>query len=297
MKKRFNAKKPKKSKKHLLLFIFIIIFFIAFSLVLKNLSFNMSDEVIINYILKNEDEVIKFENIFSPEHLLNYTFNSIIDFDFPVFEETNEETSNVPLVYIYNTHPTEYYAETNYDVFNITPTIVTASYMLKEYLEKQGIYSIVEEKSVTDILISKSWNYARSYDASRFLVEDAIKKYPTVEYYIDLHRDAASKETTTIQINGESCVRFMFVVGKEYAGYESNYELATYINSKLININERFTRGIILKEGEYVDGVYNQDLSNNSVLIEVGAQYNTIDEVNCGIKYLADILAEIIKEE
>lgn len=293
MKKRFNAKTHKKSKKPLLLFIFVVIVFVSFAFVFKNLSLNLSEDVIINYILYNQDNELSFEDIITPEFLLNYTFNVTFENSETVFEEVE---NNDPLVYIYNTHPTEYYAETNYEVFNITPTVVTASYILKEYLEDYGIYSIVEEESVTDILNEKSWSYSYSYDASRILLEKAIEEYDTVEYYIDLHRDAASKSTTTTEINGESCVKYMFVIGKEYVGYEVNYELASKINDGLLEISSDFTRGIILKEGEYVDGVYNQDLSDNSILIEVGAQYNTIDEVNCGMKYLAEVIANVVKE-
>ncbi|MFI3260268.1 MAG: stage II sporulation protein P [bacterium] len=297
MKKRFYAKKRKNSNKYINIFIFIVFFIIAFSYVYTRLNITISDEVIVSYILNNNEDEFNFGNLTSAEFLLNYTFNSNYNFDSLVFNETKPENKSDPLVYIYNTHPTEYYAATNYEIFNVTPTVITASYMLKEYLSDYSIPSIVEQRSVTDILTLNAWSYAYSYDASRIYLEEIIKEYPSIKYFVDLHRDAASKEATTTQIDGESCIKFMFVVGAEYSGYEENLELANLVNSKLININKDFSRGVIKKEGTGVNGIYNQDLSGNLILIEAGAQYNTIDEVNCGMKYISEVLAEVILSE
>lgn len=291
MKKRFYAKKVKKRSNLPKLFIFIVLLIVSFSYTFKNLKINIDDDIIINYILSNNNEILSFENLTSPEFLLNYTFNSSVNLDETVFSEESSD----PLIYIYNTHPTEYYAETSFEVFNITPTVITASYMLKEYLEDYGIYSIVETDTTTELIYANDdWTYSNSYDASRILLEDAIEAYPTVEYYIDIHRDAASKETTTTTINDVSCAKLMFVIGAEYETFEKNYELADSINNLLLGISTDFTRGIILKQGEYVDGVYNQDLDENIILVEVGAQYNTVDEVNCAIEYLAESIATVI---
>ena len=51
------------------------------------------------------------------------------------------------------------------------------------------------------------------------------------------------------------------------------------------------------KSGKGVNGVYNQDFHANTMLIEVGGQYNNIREVNNSLKVLARILAEYIKED
>lgn len=293
MKKRFMSKTKKKSKFKLSIFIFIIIFIMSFSFIYKNLSINLSNEVIISYILNNTEDNLDFSKIVSPEFLLNYTFNTEYDFSTPVMNEISSE----PLVYIYNTHPTEYYAQTNFEVFNIVPTVVTASYILEEYLESLGINVIVEENSVADYLSENNMAYSESYDASRVFLTQAIETYPSLEYFIDIHRDAATKETTTTSIDGESCIKLMFVVGKEYDTYEKNYELAQSVNNKILEISSDFSRGISLKEGSGVNGVYNGDVDENVLLVEAGAQYNTIDEVNCGMKYLSEVLYSVIMRE
>ena len=62
-----------------------------------------------------------------------------------------------PIVYIYNTHQTEKYSSTESDLYNIIPTVMTTSYMLKEQLEKYDIFSIVEESSVNNVLNKNKW--------------------------------------------------------------------------------------------------------------------------------------------
>ena len=60
-----------------------------------------------------------------------------------------------PIVYIYNTHNKEQY---NYDKnapYNIIPTVLNTSYMLKEFLSKNNIESIVEERDISKILKEK----------------------------------------------------------------------------------------------------------------------------------------------
>ena len=49
----------------------------------------------------------------------------------------------------------------------------------------------------------------------------------------------------------------------------------------------------IQKEGPGVNGIYNQDLSENIILLEVGANENTIEEVTNTL----DIISQVIKEK
>ena len=68
-----------------------------------------------------------------------------------------------------------------------------------------------------------------------------------------------------------------------------------YIN-KLANIMRRmassFSRGILVRK----NSSYNQDLASNIILIELGSQDNTIEEVNNTIGVLANALSSYINE-
>ena len=63
-------------------------------------------------------------------------------------------------------------------------------------------------------------------------------------------------------------------------------------------INNKYpglSRGVIKKQGAGVNGVYNQDISPKSMLIEIGGYENTFEEVMCTVEALSKILYEYIK--
>lgn len=202
---------------------------------------------------------------------------------------TNIET---PRVYIYNTHQLEGYSATNFEEYNITPNVLMASYLLKEKLNKAGVPTVVETSNISDFLALNGWDYGSSYKASRFYAMDAINKYSSLDLVIDLHRDAISKERSTVKINNKNYAKILFVVGLEHDNYEPNLELTNTLNAMIKEKYPTLTRGVITKKGAGVDGIYNQDLSTKSILIECGGNENSIDEVMNTI----EILSKIIKE-
>ena len=70
-----------------------------------------------------------------------------------------------------------------------------------------------------------------------------------------------SHEITTTQIENKSYAKVLFVIGKDHENYEQNLKMATAINDYIKNINPKLTRGISLKGGSGVNGIYNQDIS------------------------------------
>lgn len=199
-----------------------------------------------------------------------------------------------PLVYIYNSHQAEEYNSEGYDDYNIKPGVMMASFILKDYLEKQGIKTLVEEGNINEFLNINNWNYNYSYDASRYFLEDAIAKNPSIKYIIDLHRDSIIKDASTTIIGNKSYAKIIFVVGLEHENYKENLKNTEKLNSM---INEKYptlSRGVLEKSGEYVNGIYNQDVSGNALLIEIGGYENTIDEVVNTLEALSIILKEYI---
>lgn len=209
-------------------------------------------------------------------------------------EDPNPISVDKPIVYIYNTHQLESYNATNYTDYNITPNVLMASYLLKERLNNLGIGTIVETANINDFLSLNGWSYSASYKASRYYVEDTIKKNPNLKLIIDLHRDAIPKSSSTITIDGKNYAKILFVIGGEYDHYEENLEIANKINEIIKEKYPLLTRGVITKEGENVNGVYNQDLSNKIILIECGGNENTIDEVMNTIEVLSKAIKKYI---
>lgn len=197
---------------------------------------------------------------------------------------------NMPRVYIYNTHQTEEYVIDNYDVHNLEPNVLTAAYMLESSLEQKGINTIVETGNITDYLNNNNLNYDDSYIASRYYLEQAIAKYPSVEIFIDLHRDALTHDIATIQNNGKNYAKILFVVGLDHNNYGPNLDFTTELNNLFLNNYPFLTRGVLTKTGPLVNGVYNQDLSSRVILLEVGGHESTLEEVSNTIDLISEIL-------
>ena len=98
-------------------------------------------------------------------------------------------------------------------------------------------------------------------------------------------------------IDGVDCAKIMFVVGKEHDNYLKNLENTKRLNDMIKDKYPTLTRGVLEKEGAGVNGIYNQDLGSNIMLIEVGGNYNNISEVANTIDLIIPIIGEYINEK
>ena len=237
-----------------------------------------------NKVEKNEDEE-EYSNLEELKEISYY------------IEDPNKVDINNPIIYIYNSHQLENYNNDNLEIYGITPNVLMASYLLKEKLNNKGISTIVEDTNLTEFLELNNWNYANSYRASRIFMLDKQNTYKSLKYYIDIHRDSVNKALSTVTINNKPYARILFVVGLEHKNYQKNLDLANQINELFNKHYKGLSRGVLKKEGQTVDGIYHQDISNNAMLIELGGVDNNIDEVLNTITAIADILSIYIKEQ
>ena len=211
-------------------------------------------------------------------------------------EEKNEKVSDEPLIYIYNSHQKEEYSKEYMEDYNVQPNVFLASHIMQEKLNNKGIKTIVMEDDITAYLDNNKLDYSKSYQASRFYLKPALDKYPTVKLFIDLHRDSTPKDVSTTTIDSKNYAKVMFVIGKEYDTYESNLAVASSINDRITSKYPTLSRGVLQKEGYGVNGVYNQDLKDNIILIELGGDKNNLEEVTNTIDVLVEIIGEYINE-
>ncbi len=200
----------------------------------------------------------------------------------------NNNQKSKPLIYIYNTHQQEGYVGQK--------TVLDAAKSMKEAFSKYKVDVLVEQRDITEFMRANNISYNYSYYASKFYVQDALAKNK-LDLLIDLHRDAVPKNVSTVKIGNKQYAKIMFVVGMEHAKYKVNYNLATTLNNLIKKKYPTLTRGVILKSGKNVNGIYNQNLSSNIILIELGGNYNTYDEVNNTIGLITKIIGEYLYEK
>ncbi len=291
--KRFHSKKKTRSN-----YILIIIISITSLLSIRYLYINnkINDDKIANFIVYNTLNN-DFTNISDVDVLFKYAFNIKLDHNNYEKEDISVFKEDKPIIYLYNTHQDEKYQSSYLNAYNIKSGVLLASKILKEYLSNEGINAIVEERSITKELHNLNLSYGGSYKVSRMFMESAYKDNNSLKYFIDLHRDSSKYSKTTTEIDGKKYARLLFVIGLDNKNYEENLNMVLELKEKIIKYNESLFRGIMKKQGKGVNGIYNQDFNKNVILIEVGGQYNNIDEVNNTLKVLAKILGDYVKEK
>ena len=248
---------------------------------LNNNSINLNDPI--NFILYNLDlKYIDKEN--NDKNSIKYV------------EQVNSSIKD-PLIYIYNTHDSEEYKIDYKYEYSIIPNVKLASYILQEKFLEENINAIVETKSIKEILNSNNWIYKDSYKASRILLENIKNSNPSIKYYIDIHRDSSNYDKTILEYNNKSYAKVLFIIGMENENFEYNLMLANNINKLLNESIPGISKGILKKEGIGVNGIYNQDFSNNLMLIEIGGVDNNIIEVSNTINVLGKVLSNYIRGE
>lgn len=308
-------KKSKRKLPKLLLVLFVgFILYQVVNYVSLEVRLVNSNEEFIKYLLQDSNyhllyekqnkniiaKIINFINDFDVQEPVTILENSFayVDSNELSGSSTNQAVTNQfyyisnpiidkPRVYIYNTHQGEAYAGKGLEQYNITPGVKMAAYLLQDRLNSLGITTIVEERSVSDYLKANNLDYSQSYQATRKFLIDALDEYQSFDLIIDLHRDALDKELSTTTIDGKSYAKILFVMNQNYS---DNIELVKNINNKLNTKFPGLSRGIYDK---YKD-TFNQDLSKNALLLEIGGQHNTIDEVLNTVDALIEILKEIL---
>ena len=297
-----NSKKKRKRKIKNLIFLMMIILGVI-------ISYNKLEDSKIKIKDKDFIELIKSETFQEEtliERLVSKTKEKVnplkkITEDYQKYIKESEEEPTIKeespfIIYLYNTHQTEEYAPSSFAEFSINPTVVMNNYILQDIFNKKGFKTYVEESSIKEILNLNNWNYSNSYKASRILLEQAKEQYPTLQYFIDIHRDSLEKGKTTITIQEKDYAKILFIVGMENNNFEPNLNLTEKIHNKINEIYPGLSKGIYKKSGPGVNGVYNQDFSGNTILIEIGGYENTTTEVLNSAVAFARCFLEVIHE-
>jgi len=220
-------------------------------------------------------------------------------------EKTPEKgltTDGRKVVFLYNSHNRESFLphlpdeEDSRFAYHDEVNVTKISDRIAKSLEAKGIGASVDDTDIIGILHEKGWKFGKAYAASRPVVQEAISQNKDLQYIIDIHRDSLPREKTTKEIKGNEYATFLFVVGAEYKGYEKNLQLASKLHYLIEKKYPGLSRGVITKEGPNNNGVYNQDLLDNSLLVEIGGYENTLEEMYRSADVLAEVFSEIYWE-
>lgn len=232
--------------------------------------------------------------------ILNYS--SKRDIDFKSFSSSNITfTKKSDKILLYSTHTSESYANSDMYKFEYSGSrrskdasynMLTIGKKLKENLSEKGFY-VNHDTTPHDY-----GTYTSSYARSRITAKNALTTMRGAGISIDLHRDATSNLDfrPVVQINGVNVAQCMFVIGvgtdvTANPYYEDNLKLALKIQQIADEIYPGFFRPMIIR-----NSIYNQDLNKYSLLIEVGASGNTIEEAYLATRCISNLLNIVYKD-
>ena len=189
--------------------------------------------------------------------------------------------SNKPTVGIYHTHGGESYVPTEgVESVKGKGGIDEVAKALEGKLNSQGIKAIVDDTSHVP-------NDSGSYRRSRRTAANLMKQ--GANYLVDVHRDAAPASQYTARVNGKDVAKIRLVVGRQNPQESAALDLAKRIKDHCDKDHPGLCKGIFMGRG-----AYNQDLSPNAMLIEVGSEKTTLEQAKAGVDLFADDLPNIL---
>ena len=209
-----------------------------------------------------------------------------------------QTTNGRRVVEIYHSHNRESYLPylkgvTDPDLaYHSKINITKLGARMVDALADNGIGASVDNTDITGQLNKKGINYNKSYQESRKSVQAAMAENKDLEYLIDIHRDSKRKKDTTIAIDGKGYAKLAFIIGGNNPAYEKNAALANNLHKALEKKYPGISRGVIKQGGSAHNGIYNQDLSGNALLIEVGGVDNTFEEMFRTVDAFSDVFSE-----
>lgn len=230
---------------------------------------------IISFLLSDDKKSIVLSSVTSNN--VNTKFNSSTNISNKRLikkEEVNNETNIAldPIVYIYNTHETEEYKSSFY---NITPTVKTVSNIMKDELLKLNINSIIETKSVQKEVNKRGLDYPGTYTVSLEYLKARRGKNPSLKYFFDMHRDSVVGDVARVSINNKKYATIMFLVGTKNQYYKRNLK-GIRVMEKYLN---KHYKGLLRSTYYQPNSTFYQDYDSNMFLVELGGPDNTLEEI------------------
>lgn len=209
-----------------------------------------------------------------------------------------EKRTDAPQILIYHTHSQETFADSVPG--DVNTSIVGVGERLAQILQEEYGYQVLHHTGQYDV-DSRNDAYGKSLPA----LKELLAENPTIEVVIDLHRDQMPEETKLVMdLDGRPTARFMFFNGLSRTRQSGDID---YLKNENIDTNLAMSFQMQLKCEEYYPGLtrkiylkgyrYNMHLCPRTLLVELGAQNNTVEEAMNACDPLAHVLDMVLSGE
>ena len=210
------------------------------------------------------------------------------------------QDNSKPQILIYHTHSQEFFTDSVPG--DPSTSIVGVGTYLAQILSGQFGYNVIHDTSSYD-LVNGKLDRNKAYDVASKSIPQILADNPSIEVVLDIHRDGVRDNIHLVtNINGKPTAKIMFFNGMsrlkaigeiDYLNNPNRKDnLAMSLQMKMLATSyyPDFTRR------NYIDAYeYNLDLRPKSMLIEVGAQTNSLGEAKNAMEPLAILLNKLLK--
>lgn len=203
-----------------------------------------------------------------------------IEIAIPLIPNFKERTSSGKRIYLYNTHQSETY--------NDGVSIYEVTVHFAKRLQEHGFEVVFESSNFLKEAEKEGLKYNQLYTISRRHINEALVNYGGFDLVIDVHRDSCARKVSYVQENEVDYARLMFVVGMKSPNASSIMQHAQALTDKMRN-----KVSSIMREPFERQSIYNQDMMEKMLLLEVGGEHNSsLEAINS-----LTVFAQVLKEE
>lgn len=204
----------------------------------------------------------------------------------------------LPRVLIVHTHASEAYAESEGGRSkNEAENVIRIGKEIADTLNQNGIITI-HDKTKND-----EPDYNGSYKKALSVIQKNLDRYPSIEIVLDVHRDYIVRDSgkpseialkPTLTERGKNTAQIMFVVGTDALGlthpdWKHNLAFAVQLQTVANRLHPGLCRPINLRTERF-----NQHMTKGSLIVEVGASANTLNEAVSAGKYVGEALVSML---
>ena len=204
-----------------------------------------------------------------------------------------------PQILIYHSHSQEEFIDSVQG--DPSTTIVGVGEYLTTLLRDTYGYNVIHVTDTFDIVDGKL-DRNQAYTFAQERISQILEENPSVEVVIDLHRDGVPEGKRLVtNVNGKETAKIMFFNGLSRTN--KNGEIS-YLPNPYIKENLAFSLQMMLESKKYYPDLartiylrgyrYNLHLRPKTLLVECGAQTNTVQEEMNAMEPLADILNKVL---
>ena len=143
--------------------------------------------------------------------------------------------------------------------------------------------------------------YSGAYGRALTAIDAYMAQYPSIRFILDVHRDAIEDsdgnqyKVVSVVDNVGTAAQVSIVMGSDGSGlphdrWMENLKLAVAVQQNIVNAYPTLMRPVVLRNSRY-----NQHVTTGSMLVEMGAAGNSLDEALLAARLFTEQFIQVLE--